>query len=64
MGGERVGKSKQVFETVKDTRVSKNKLAREKEQKANNNNNNIIDSDFAVMFFLTFPLLNVNYSRS
>lgn len=62
MGGERVGKSKQVFETVKDTRVSKNKLAREKEQKANNNN--IIDSDFAVMFFLTFPLLNVNYSRS
>lgn len=62
MGGERVGKSKQVFETVKDTRVSKNKLAREREQKANNNN--IIDSDFAVMFFLTFPLLNVNYSRS
>ena len=62
MGGERVGKSKQVFETVKDTRVSKNKLAREKEQKAKNNN--IIDSDFAVMFFLTFPLLNVNYSRS
>lgn len=62
MGGERVAKSKQVFETVKDTRVSKNKLAREKEQKANNNN--IIDSDFAVMFFLTFPLLNVNYSRS
>ena len=62
MGGERVGKSKQVFETVKDTRVSKNKLAREKEQKANNNN--IIDSDFAVMFFLTFPLLNVNYARS
>ena len=62
MGGERVGKSKQVFETVKDTRVSKNKLARERELKANNNN--IIDSDFAVMFFLTFPLLNVNYSRS
>lgn len=62
MGGERVGKSKQVFETVKDTRVSKNKLTREREQKANNNN--IIDSDFAVMFFLTFPLLNVNYSRS
>ena len=62
MEGERVGKSKQVFETVKDTRVSKNKLAREKEQNANNNN--IIDSDFAVMFFLTFPLLNVNYSRS
>ena len=62
MGGGRVGKSKQVFETVKDTRVSKNKLAREREQKANNNN--IIDSDFAVMFFLTFPLLNVNYSRS
>lgn len=62
MGGERVGKSKQVFETVKDTRVSKNKLAREREQKANNNN--IIDSDFVVMFFLTFPLLNVNYSRS
>lgn len=62
MGGERVGKSKQVFETVKDTRVSKNKLAREREQKANNNN--IIDSDFAVMFVLTFPLLNVNYSRS
>ena len=62
MGGERVGKSKQVFETVKDTRVSKNKLAREREQKANNNN--IIDSDFAVMFFLTFPLLNVNHSRS
>lgn len=62
MGGKRVGKSKQVFETVKDTRVSKNKLAREREQKANNNN--IIDSDFAVMFFLTFPLLNVNYSRS
>ena len=62
MGGERVGKSKQVFKTVKDTRVSKNKLAREREQKANNNN--IIDSDFAVMFFLTFPLLNVNYSRS
>ena len=62
MGGERVGKSKQVFETVKDTRVSKNKLAREREQKANNNN--IIDSDFAVMFFLTFPFLNVNYSRS
>lgn len=62
MGGERVGKSKQVFGTVKDTRVSKNKLAREREQKANNNN--IIDSDFAVMFFLTFPLLNVNYSRS
>ena len=62
MEGERVGKSKQVFETVKDTRVSKNKLAREREQKANNNN--IIDSDFAVMFFLTFPLLNVNYSRS
>ena len=40
-----------------------NKLARERKQKANNNNN-IIDSDFAVMFFLTFPLLNVNYSRS
>ena len=62
MEGERVGKSKQVFETVKDTRVSKNKLAREREQKANNNN--IIDSHFAVMLFLTFPLLNVNYSRS
>ena len=62
MRGERVGESKQVFETVKDARVSMNKLAREREQKANNNN--IIDSDFAVMFFLTFLLLNVNYSRS
>ena len=38
MRGERVGKSKKVFETVKDARVSINILAREREEKANNNN--------------------------